>query len=211
MTKETMNVHKALIELNTLEKRIRNSIANAKFCVANRANNSKIDGIEIAEFEKIAKADKQAIDDMMQRYQAIKRAIVLSNATTKVDIVGEKYTVAEAIYMKNHGFDFEVNLMATINQQYNRAVSQCNMKNDLVPQQAEDYVMGMYGGSDKNAKNSHQDKIDEYIANNTYHLVDPIGVLDEYHTRSAKYDNFMAEVDAALSTSNAMTTIEIEY
>lgn len=210
MTKETMNVHKALIELNLLNDRISRQIRSAKFCVANRANNLKIDGMEIAEFEEQIKTTKQSIDDMMRRHTAIKRAIVASNATTEVEIAGYKYTVAEAIYMKNHGFDNELLMLDTMINQYNKATVTCNRQNDTVEQAAYDYVAAMYGGSDKNVKD-HQDKVDEYIKNNSYELVDPLGVYAEYDERTAHYDAFMAEVDAALSTSNALTVIELEY
>lgn len=210
MTKEQMNVHKALIELNLLGDRISSRINNAKFCVCNRANNTKIGGVDIADFESQAKEDLQSIDDMIRRYNAIKRAVVLSNATTEVEVAGSKYTVAEAIYMKNHGFDYEVALFSAINRQFNSAVRDCDIKNSNLEERAYDYVLGLYGGSDKVVKD-HQKDVDDYIENNSYGLVDPINVVGEYNERSLKYDQFMAEVDSALSTSNALTVLEIEY
>lgn len=210
MTKETMNVHKALVELNLLNDRIGRAIRNTKFCVANRASNKKLDGKDIAEFEAQVKAGKQSIDDMMRRHTAIKRAIVASNATTIVEVAGVEYTVAEAIYMKNNGFNHEIDLLDHMISQYNKATVTCNLKNENVSQMAEDYVQGMYGGTDKNVRD-HQSDIEEYIKNNSYELVDPIGIRQEHDERMAKYAAFTAEVDSALSTSNALTMIEIEY
>ena len=44
-----------------------------------------------------------------------------------------------------------------------------------------------------------------------YMLVDPIGVLNTVSTQQEYCDNFFAEVDSALSTSNALTVINIKY
>ena len=50
-----------------------------------------------------------------------------------------------------------------------------------------------------------------YIENNTYDLVDPLDVTQIMETLDAEINEFNAEVDAALSVSNALTVIEFEY
>ena len=50
-----------------------------------------------------------------------------------------------------------------------------------------------------------------YIENNTYDLIDPLNVTKLIEDLSNEVDNFNIEVDAALSVSNAVTVIEIEY
>jgi hypothetical protein len=50
-----------------------------------------------------------------------------------------------------------------------------------------------------------------YIENNTYDLVDPMDVAKIMETLDAEVNEFNAEVDAALSVSNALTVIEFEY
>ena len=47
--------------------------------------------------------------------------------------------------------------------------------------------------------------------NNEYTLIDPLKVADKMNALEEKISAFKAEVDAALSVSNATTTIEIEY
>ena len=46
-----------------------------------------------------------------------------------------------------------------------------------------------------------------YIENNTYDLVDPLDVTQIMETLDAEINEFNAEVDAALSVSNALTFI----
>ena len=50
-----------------------------------------------------------------------------------------------------------------------------------------------------------------YIENNTYDLIDPLDVVKIMENLEAEINEFNAEVDAALSTSNALTVIEFEY
>lgn len=50
-----------------------------------------------------------------------------------------------------------------------------------------------------------------YIDNNTYDLVDPMNIAKVMEKLDAEINEFNAEVDAALSCSNALTVIEFEY
>ena len=50
-----------------------------------------------------------------------------------------------------------------------------------------------------------------YIDANSYELVDPLGVQDILAKMEADIASFTANVDAALSVSNAITKIEVEY
>ena len=50
-----------------------------------------------------------------------------------------------------------------------------------------------------------------YIENNTYDLIDPLDIAKVMEALDAEINEFNAEVDAALSVSNALTVIEFEY
>ena len=51
----------------------------------------------------------------------------------------------------------------------------------------------------------------DYITNNTYDLIDPIGVTKVMENLLDEINEFETEVDATLSVSNAVTVIEFEY
>ena len=104
MTTETMNIHQALVELKTLNKRIESAIREGEWVVANKHSNGKIGGIDLKDFVEEVKSRYQKVTDLIARAEAIKRAVVNSNAITKVTIAGKEYTVAEAIDMKNNGY-----------------------------------------------------------------------------------------------------------
>jgi len=86
MTTETMNIHQALVELKTLDKRIESAIKEGEWVVANKHTNTKIGGVDLKEYMEAIKARHQKVTDLISRVEAIKRAVVNSNAVTKVRI-----------------------------------------------------------------------------------------------------------------------------
>lgn len=213
MTTEKMTIHKALAELKLLDNRIFASIVNGTFCVANKHSNDKIKGVSVEEYKDVMKGCYDKASDLINRRNAIKRAVVLSNATTKVTINGVEYTVAEAIEMKNHGVEFDEHMLKELQTQYNRAQAEILRQNGKeLEERAEKYVIGAFGTKEGKVNTDEYEKARmQFIKANTYELVDPIGILDKINALEESINAFKAEVDAVLSVSNAITEIEISY
>lgn len=213
MTNETMTIHKALIELKTLDNRISKEIGAANFVIINKHSNKKVFGVSIEEYTKTMKANYQTVADLIKRRNAIKKAVVLSNAVTKVNIGGQEYTVAEAIEMKNHGMEHKATLLRTIERQFASAKRDIELNNgNELERKADAYVATLYGSSDmKNLADDVQKVRKDFIEAQSYELVDPIGVEKVIESLKKEIDEFMVEVDSTLSVSNALTTIEISY
>ena len=128
-TTETMTIHKGLAELKILDGRIKKEIQNGLYCAANKHSNDKINGIPIEDFEKSVQGTYDKVTDLIKRQEAIKKAVALSNAKTYVDIAEVKYTVAEAIWMKNHGIEFKAMLINIMEKQYQQAQAEVNRQN----------------------------------------------------------------------------------
>ena len=79
MNTEKMTVHRALAELKTLDSRIHKAIQSAKYCAAVRHNDGKIEGVTVEEYKRKIKSDFQSVKSMINRRNAMKRAVVLSN------------------------------------------------------------------------------------------------------------------------------------
>lgn len=212
-TTEKMTIHKALAELKLLDNRITSAINNGTYCVANKHSNEKIKGISVEEYKKVMQSDYDKATDLIKRRNAIKRAVVLSNATTKVTINGIEYTVAEAIEMKNHGVEFDEELYLRLQQQYLKAQAEILKQNGSdLEKRAEQYVIGIYGSKEGKTNTDDFEKTKkDFIASNSYELVDSIKVLDKINELEENINAFKAEVDASLSVSNAVTEIEINY
>lgn len=213
MVKEIMTIHKALAELKLLDSRIEKAITEGVYCVANKHSNDKIGGISLDEYIKVMQGGYDKATDLINRRKAIKRAVVLSNAVTKVFVAGVEYTVAEAIEMKNHGEDFDKQLMNTMLKHYNMAQMQIKQENSKdLEQRAEQYVVAIYGQKEGKTNTADIEKVkSDFLKMNSYELLDPLNVLKKIEELEEKINNFMAEVDSALSCSNALTEITIEY
>ena len=210
---ETMTIHKALAELKVLDGRIEKETAAATFSVANKHSNTVINGVPIADFANQAKDDLKSIKTLINRRNAIKRAVTRSNAATKVTVGGKEYTVAEAIDMKNLGMNHLKYLCSLIENQYTSAKMKAERENgDKLEQRADTYIQSLYQNADKKNLSDEVKKMrDDFMASQTVEILDPIGSVKEAAALRDEIDAFMTDVDSALSVSNALTTVEVEY
>lgn len=213
MTTEKMNVHRALAELKILDNRIISEIDLAVFCQANKHSNEKINGISIDDYKKTIQSSYDKINDLIARREALKKAVQLSNATTEVTIAGKTMTRVEAIEMKNHGLELKKILLEQMSRQYNKTLVRiANENGSTLEEKAEKYVIGLYGNKEGTSKTDDFEKVKkDYISRNQYDLIDPIKIKEKIDALRDEIDQFTSEVDAALSVSNAITEITIEY
>lgn len=213
MTKETMTIHEALCELKTLDKRITAATNEAPWAVTNKHINQRISGVPIKDFVDSMEARFDKVNSLIRRRQAIKRAVVKSNASTEVVVNGETYTVAEAIEMKNHGVEFPVELARKMASDYSMAKMKADRANgDELDRRAEDHVRNTFGNTDMkgNAEEARSVR-QQFIEEQTMDIVcipDLQGVIGQINDWAS---GFLTSVDAALSVSNAVTKITFEY
>ena len=216
MTTEKMTIHKALSELKTMDDRIVKAMS-INYVLAVKHSAEKINGLTVEKFKENMKSGYQKVVDLIARRDAMKRAVVLSNASTKVKIGENEYTVAEAIEMKNHGMEFRKGLLNRITKAYNEAQKELNNNGgEALEKKAEQYVLAVIAAQPKDSKMSVDSEAMKalrktYIENNTYDLLDPLNVTKIMEELDAEINEFEAEIDAALSVSNALTVIEFAY
>ena len=145
MTTETMTIHEALAELKMLDKRIGQKIEEGSFAVANRHTNNKIGGLTVEEYIAKASESYQSITDLIARRAAIRNALSLSNAQTKIEVGGKTYTIAEAIEMKKTGVLHLIDLMNTLNDAYNAAKNTVSRMTNAIDENADKYIIGLMG------------------------------------------------------------------
>lgn len=213
MTSEKMTVHKALCELKTLDDRIKKCINGTSYVFANKHSNTKVSGMSVAAYCGEIKSAYQRTTDLIKRRDAIKRSVVMSNAVTKVQVGGKEYTVAEAIEMKNHGIKMMQDLLKRLEYDNTRARREADENNgEMLEMRADEYVKSLYGSTDmKNASDEIKKVRADFVAAQTYEIVDPIGIKAEMDRLDKEISSFMVDIDSALSVSNALTEISIEY
>ena len=214
MIQEVMTVHKALCELKMLDKRINESIMTAEFCRANKHSNVKIDGWTIEEYEAAAVSKYQSTMDMIIRRDAIKRAVVASNAVTEVTIGGNRYTEADAVELRRHGLSYRRTLLQAMTLQLKRVRSTIEQKNGEELTRAADKMVEVYYGRQTDVKAITEEMKatrEKFIEDNTYELLDPIRIENRIRELDKEITAFETEVDSALSVSNAVTEITVSY
>lgn len=211
MTKEKMTIHEALSEVKTLESRILKLLANSTFVRTAKVKSSQVDGVLKTEMSKNMKSEYQKVQDLINRYNAIRRAVTLSNAVTEVEINGQKYTVTEAIAMKQTGIIYKESLLDRLAEQYRKAQKDIKDNNAKAEADANEQIVKVFG----NKETAKAEDI-EKVRNNTLEmqaleLIDPINVAKEIAKLEEEISVFKTKIDSVLSISNAVTSIEIEY
>lgn len=210
MKTETMLVHEAMATLKILDNRIMNTM-NDNFFFANKHSNTKINGQPIEVVVQHIADTHQSIMDMIKRRQAIKNALSLSNAQTKVTIGGVEYTVAEAIEMKRSGIQLKRSYMNILQRQLTNAQQNCYQQNSRLDTEADAYIQQLYGGKEKMDSEDALNMRKAYLESRTYEIVSAANMDKQIPILLTEIDAFESEVDAKLSISNATTTIEITY
>ena len=213
MTTEKMSVHKALCELKTIDARIEKTIRTTTYVFANKHNNAKVNGMSLSDFCAEIKANHKSAHDLIARRDAIKRAVTLSNATTKVMISGKEFTVAEAIDFKNHTVPLMNDMLSKMASDNMRARSAADVANGpALETRADEYIKSLYGNVDMKGASEEIKKVRaDFITAQTTELVDPLKITDEMATLEKEINDFTVEIDSALSVSNALTELEISY
>ena len=182
MRNEKMTVHKALAELKTMDDRITKAMRETTYVLAAKSSAEKIDGMTVADFKSKMKSNFQKVNDLIARRDAMKRAVVLSNASTKIMVGNVEYTVAEAIEMKNHGVDYKRAMLRNITMAYNAAQSEFNRNSgEALEKRAEQYVLSVIQAQPKDGKMAIDSDAmkavrQTYIDNNSYDIIDPLNV-----------------------------------
>lgn len=213
MTTETMTIHRALAEINVLEDRISKLTREAVFCGAAKQSMKKLGGVTIEEYKANGQSPLDKIKDLIARLNAIKRAISESNAVTHRTVCGKDYTIAQIIWMNQHGIDFLSDLLNQMERQYSNAVSVIETTNSRLSDRADDFVIRSNNPADKDgmSPDAIRDMRDGYIERETMILIDGINIKKTKENLADEINSFKAEVDAVLSESNATTEITIEY
>ena len=207
----TITVTDALAELTLLEKRITSATAAL-------GNNALITVVEVEkvptgfrnrqEYETKAKAALQRVDDLIARRRTIKRAIVLSNASTMVTVANEEMTVAEAIEMK-HFIEYYQVVLGTMQTAHKQTLKQYQVSLAKIKERLDKFALEVLGKNESVGSDKYQSLADDFLAREGVELLDPTNLAEELERRQNFIEEFTSTVDRGLSISNARTMIEV--
>ena len=201
-----MTITEGLVELKLLSSRIEKEINMSEWIWSVKT----IDCTEESSvpYEDKAKAAYQSIRDLIEERNKIKSALVKSNATTMVKVGKKEMTVAEAIERKS-SIGYEQKLLMRWKTVYANAVNRVDTENVRV-QNRIDQMLSQLVVNDKSDIAEAQKAVTEtYIAQNGWMVYDPLNLEDKIKKLDEDIDDFLKNVDLALSLSNAVTHIEV--
>ncbi|MEC1493793.1 MULTISPECIES: hypothetical protein [Bacillus] len=204
-----LTITRALSELKMLDKRIKRAVNEATFgglMIGKKLPN----GFRTTEdLKSRAKADYQSIEALIKRRNAIKSAIVVSNATTKIEVAGVKMTVAEAIERKT-SISYDIQLLDKLKEVYADLVGEAENVNQKVTERLDKHLETLFGKDGKVKAAENQEIVKSFLAENEAKIIDPLNLKEKIDCLSKKIEDFEMEVDFALSESNTLTKITID-
>lgn len=209
MTKQTLTVHRALSELKLIDSRIEKAIRTID-PIGVKQKDKLVNGkYNENSFVESATKSFQSVNDLIKRKSLIKNAIVLSNSVTKVTVNDVVMTVADAITAKANANLTEA-FINTLKAKSRSAKTALETKNADVAVRRERFVEASLGGDKSKAKPEEITALSKmFDDNNEYAIVDPLKIDEQVAKLEENLENFLTEVDAVLSESNAVTTITI--
>lgn len=200
-----MSVTQALPELKLLDKRIEKVTETIEGWCKVSHNGAPV---EKEKHKKETEANLQSFMDLVKRRDAIKRAIILSNARTKVKIGSFEGTVAEAIEYK-----FSIRMKRTLLSNMKDCLQAKRLEYEQqkanVDSRLERLLQSELGKDVKTNPETITALTNSFRENNKVELVDPLDLAAKIQTLEEELDSFETNVDWVLSESNAVTQIEV--
>jgi len=204
-----MTIHRALSELKLIDSKINKQISEIVPTGITQKGKLVNGHIKEEDFAKSAQSKFDSINDLIKTKTSLKSAIVKANAETNVKIGDKTMTIADAINFKAV-ISYKKSLLDVLKNRYNQSVALLNTNNEKVDKNLQAILEAALGKeSVKTSKEDVEAVAKPFLEGNQFLLVDPLKVVDVIEVIEKEVSEFEAEVDAALSEVNAITTIEI--
>lgn len=214
-TTEQMTLTKALSTLKKIKVSIEEYMSSPRVLIyvgAGTAKSDVRDNTPAPEMERRIQADHDVIDTLMNRQQAIKKALLVANSTTQVELFGVSMSISEAIAEK-HLLPIKKDLLRKYKKSRDEATALANKARD----QFKGRVDTMVGASLTNTATS--DEKERTVASMTAqqeaicgpNVVDPMKLSVKIEKLESEIADIDGELDERLSVINATTIINVTY
>jgi hypothetical protein len=202
-----ISITRALSELKLLDARITKKVDETVFVDARKAN-ADYTLLNQCKPDQISEDNYKSVSDLITRRQAIKSAIILSNAATDVVVAGNTMKVAEVIEMKK-SIQYKKTLLMSLRQQLARSRAIVQKVNADVELSVERQAVAVLGKAAKESSDEYKNFAEMYRKSNSADLVDPMKIEEKINVLTLDVENFESECDFVLSESNAKTLINV--
>ena len=205
-----ISITRALSELKVLQKRFDKEVSQLDvISVQHGLTLMKNSSVKPEDFSEKAKAQLQSVEDLQKRIHLIKTKIQQSNAITVVKIGTQEMTVLEAIIKKSL-IENQKDLLARLKKQLilaNDNFEAATVSNEnKIAKQLEDATKNSTVKLDLEVEKQIKASVESLYP---IKMIDPCKLSDKIKALEYEIEEFEANVDFALSESNALTQIEV--
>lgn len=206
-----MTLTQALVELKKLDSQIKRSTSQQFIGYVTGSGiwekTSDRRHADKAQAEKAYQAALDQVQSLITRRTTIKSAVVQANATTKVKVGDVEMTIAEAIERKN-SISIQQSLLGTLIKQHAEVVNtvtRLDHQTNTEISQLRETLSSTGKLDDTKLKQGSEDIMTKQKAS----LVDPNKLSELIDKLTAEIEDFLSNVDVALSVANATTEIDV--
>ena len=205
-----ISITRALSELKVLQKRFDKEVSQLDvISVQHGLTLMRNSSVKPEDFSEKAKAQLQSVEALQRRIHLIKTKIQQSNAITVVKIGTQEMTVLEAIIKKSL-IENQKDLLARLKKQLilaNDNFEAATMSNEnKIAKQLEDATKNSTVKLDLEVEKQIKASVESLYP---IKMIDPCKLSDKIKALEDEIEEFEANVDFALSESNALTQIEV--
>ena len=201
-------------------KKLESSFRRAGAVVTYAGKNTKeIDGVSIDDVVNQLKSNYDTIVAVNRNISKLNEVINQANATTTVEIIGNTYTIVEAMAVKA-SLETQIaiyNRMAsqvTDAYEHVESLNQKNLTQEKATKYATEYIKSLpdtyFERTDVDQKQFMQDLEDEYKEKNTLIVIDPYNLVDKLGSVREKLTEFKQSIETALTRTNLLTEVEVD-
>jgi len=211
---QEITVTRALSELKSLQDRITAAVQRPFIALTlGQGDNTKMykDARDVDAVRAELVSNFDSASGLIQRRHALKRAVMASNAVTRVTVDGREMTVAEAIERKQSIGYARALLQSMIEQRRLRTSEHAAIEQKLTEEirhMAE--VMNSRESADATKQNNIKAVNDQQRRVSEPALLDPNQLDEKIKNMEEHIQAFLGEIDFVLSESNAITRIKVE-
>lgn len=219
---QDMTVYSALNKRKIyLDKLNKLSSSGTPYCDAVQANAVDINGMTIEAFTNKCKSNYDKGVAILRNFFALNAAITVSNALTHLTIGERDYTVTEAI-VRYDRLNAETEFLNNIAKSVANAQAMISKQNaDKLSERAiSDYVVKMLANCNMQVTeaNAQDEQIlnlqkrfrEDYIAANTYQIIDPYDLSSKIEAMMDELREFRDKFNEAINICNMQTVITVD-
>ena len=196
---EKITITRSLTTLKTLDKKIAKATRAGGY-VTYEVNGKK-------EVDINAVSDLQKVNDLIGYRDRLKSSIAASNAVTIVKVGRDEMTVVAAIEKKT-SVVYKTKLLLTLQASLSEARQNIEYHNSDTERRLDKLIEASVG-SDSNKKDEIEAISKPFMKRNEAKLVDPLKIEEVITKLDEEIEDFLVNVDVALSESNSTTYIEV--